>query len=354
MEEKIEFEEKDIIREIFLNLLISAFIIMAYFYTSETFGSISTKYIDNSEFSILFGITILILALLSVLTKPIHGLISGFIGELLYQLAFYDEIYVEWCSIVAIFGFMCGIYGYKPLKYQDKQKIVYTVIFLLISSLITAIFISIIGVNNGLQFFLEALISVVFLVPLLLIGYDKVFASKERGIYHELLTHHPPSQNDHAFYLQFGRTRFYFCTRCSGMVIGGIIAVFWSHLIEVIYDIKFSPELALLLCVILPIPGLIDWGTQRMLYRKSTTESRLFTGFILGHSLHFLSFTRPYYLFMTIILILYFGIFFIMMFLGQRKEIRRIKAAINNMPKEEDNRIIDDQIVVQDKFKEEA
>ena len=96
------------IRTIFINLLIISFMIMSYVYLSDPLGSISTLFLENQEFNIQFGVILLIFGFFSVIAGKFQGLIAGFFGELLYQLAFYDEIYFEWCLIVAIFGFLCG------------------------------------------------------------------------------------------------------------------------------------------------------------------------------------------------------------------------------------------------------
>ncbi|MFX1256978.1 MAG: DUF2085 domain-containing protein [Promethearchaeota archaeon] len=335
-------ERNNILRRIFLNLLKSVFIIMCYFYISEFFGSISTIYVENSEFLIQFGFTLLIFTILAILAGAYHGFIAGFIGEFLYQLAYYDTIHLDWCFIIAIWGFMCGIYKYKPLKYQKRIKMLYTFLALIISSLIT-IFILIIFqnlffphkfdiediiLNFGVKFIIQSFLTVILLVPPILFLYDWVFAKKENHLYFLLLTHHTISQRDHTFYFKFGRTYIYLCSRCSGIMIGGILASFSTHLIMQIYDIEFNPEIALILCVLLPLPGLIDWGTQRILLRKSTTESRLFTGFVLGSALHFLSFTNKYFFFMIFLVILYFSILGILMYIGIKKEMRLFKEEL--------------------------
>ncbi|MFX1385683.1 MAG: DUF2085 domain-containing protein, partial [Promethearchaeota archaeon] len=178
----------------------------------------------------------------------------------------------------------------------------------------------------------------IFIVPLLLFLYDKVLAKEEKHVYQMILTHHPLSASDHTFYLKFGRTKIYFCSRCSGVIIGGLIALFTTYLIYKIYNVEFSAEIAILLCIILPIPGLFDWGTQRLLLRKSTTRSRLFTGFIIGLALHFMSFTYKYYFYTIIILIVYFTIFGLLVFFGHKKEIRLLKADYDNyVPLEHNN-----------------
>ncbi|MFX1316064.1 MAG: DUF2085 domain-containing protein [Promethearchaeota archaeon] len=336
-------------RAFFLNLLISVFIIMTYVYVSDPFGSISTIYVESQEFNIQFGITLLIFTLLSFLAGSYHGFIAGFLGELLYQMAFYHDLYLEWCIIVALLGFLSGIYKYKPLKYQEGMKTYYTfIILIIISTIITGIITLIyfllysnefnsetIIQNFGFKFFMQSLISIVFIIPLLLVLYDRLLAKEERFIYNMLLTHHPISASDHTFYFKFGRTRIYLCSRCSGVILGGIIALFLTYLIEHIFDARFSPEIAVLLCIVLPIPGLIDWGSQRLLLRKSTTSSRLFTGFIIGLALHFMSFTDKYYFFILFLVMFYFTIFFLLVYFGHKKELKLLKAEVEEFSTEE-------------------
>ncbi len=343
-------EQNHLLRVIFLNLLIIAFIIISYVYISEPFGSISTVFIESQEFSVYFGVSLLIFTFFSVLAGSLPSLIAGFFGELLFQLAFYNTLHLEWCFIIAIFGFLCGIYKYKPLKYKDGIKIYYTFIVLIIISFITASLIitfqfifygdqlsaEIIVYNYGFKFFLQSLISIIFLVPILLIIYDKFLATHERHLYYTVLTHHEFTANDHTFYLKFGRTKIYFCSRCSGVILGGLTAIFASYLIEKILNSELSAELALLLIIILPIPGIIDWGTQRLLLRKSTTESRLFTGFIIGAALHLMSFTYKYYFYTMLILVIYFSIFGMLVYLGHKKEMKLLEEELNNLSPEEE------------------
>ncbi|MFW9865785.1 MAG: DUF2085 domain-containing protein [Candidatus Thorarchaeota archaeon] len=329
-------ERKDYTRSIFLNLLITAFIIITYVYFGEVFGSISTIFIQSQEFILRFGPTLLIFTFFSSLAGSIHGFIDGFLAELLYQLAFYHDIYLEWTFIVGILGFLVGLYKYKPERFDDKIKFIYTFFVLVIASLVITGLIMIIQVltstgdiipniiifNYGVKFFFQALISYVFLVPVLAILYDRVFSTREKHLYYIFLTHHPESASDHTFYLKFGRTKIFFCSRCSGVITGGLFALFFTHMLTQIFQTELSSEIALILIIILPLPGLTDWGTQRLLLRKSTTASRLFTGFIIGNALHFMSLTYKYYFFTIIILIIYFTAFGILLYLGHKKELR--------------------------------
>jgi len=248
---------------------------------------------------------------------------------------------------------LVGIYKYHPSKYHVKRNVFYTLLALLLISFIVfglivithsiiygGLFtLEVIIVNFGFKFLVQTLISIIFIIPLLLFLYDKVLAKEERHVYQMILTHHPLSASDHTFYLKFGRTKIYFCSRCSGVIIGGLIALFTTYLVFKIYDVKFSAEIALLLCIILPIPGLLDWGTQRLLLRKSTTGSRLLTGFIIGLALHFMSFTYKYYLYTMLILVVYFTIFGLLVFFGHKKEMKLLKTEYESYLPNEQNSI---------------
>ena len=343
-------EQNSLLRVIFLNLLIIAFITISYVYISEPVGSISTPFINNQEFSVQFGITLFIFCFFSVLAGSISGLVAGFLGEFLFQLAFYNSLFLEWCFVVALLGFLCGLYKYKPLKYHEGIKVYYTFISLIIISFIISALIVLfqsfiygnqlsienIIYNYGFNFFFNSLISIIFIIPIILILYDKVLAKEEKHLYYMWLTHHPVVASDHTFFLKFGRTKIYFCTRCSGVIIGGLIALFSTYLTQKILGIEFDAGIALMLCIILPIPGIIDWGTQRLLLRKSTTGSRLFTGFIIGMALHFMSYTYDYYFYTMLILMIYFSIFFLLVYLGHKKEMRLLEEELDNLSIEED------------------
>jgi len=119
------------------------------------------------------------------------------------------------------------------------------------------------------------------------------------------------------------------------MVIGIILSVFFTYLYQLIVNQQFSSELAFIVIIICPIPGLIDWGTQKLLLRTSTTESRLFTGFIIGIALHFLSFTREYYFLTLVIVTVYFGIFFLFFFFGQKKLLKELDKELNPVSPED-------------------
>ena len=324
---------------------------MIYFYISEVFGSISSPYILNEGFSIQFSVSLLIFGFLSILAGPIQGLISGFLGELFYQMAYFHMIFIDWCLIVALIGFTCGIYRYKPLKYHKGMKVYYTFLILIILTFGVMILIflfqiliyqnhmsiDLIFIDYGFKFFTQSLISLIFPLPILLIIYDKVLSSKERIVYNLFLTHHPINASDHTYYLEFGKTRIYFCTRCSGVIIGIIASTFIFHFINLTFDLIISPEVALILCIILPIFGIIDWGTQKLQYRKSTTFSRLLTGTLIGFAMNLISYTGQYYLYLILIITAFFVLFFVLVYLGNRKEMKKFKKELDPLSEDNEN-----------------
>ncbi|MCK4282596.1 MAG: DUF2085 domain-containing protein, partial [Candidatus Lokiarchaeota archaeon] len=213
-------------------------------------------------------------------------------GEFLYQLSFFPEhtIYFEWVFLVGVMGILFGIYEYKPLKYQKgTTKIFNNFLFFIISSfiiLILSVFFTALNsdlelefilLNVGFKLFMEIIISAVFLVPILIFIIDMLFSSTEREIYNVLLTHHSYFEIDHTFKIKFGRTNVYFCSRCSGMIVSLVFSSFMVYLYENITKLPFNQELAFFLCILLPIIPLIDWGTQKLRYRKSNTNLRLLT-----------------------------------------------------------------------------
>lgn len=331
-------------RTLFVGILIEIFIIMCYFYVSELFGSISTPFIKSNNFSLNFSLTLFLFTFFSVLAGSIHGFVSGFISELLFQLSFYSSIRLDWIIIISVYGLICGFSKYKPLMYRNQKKALKVVLIVGISSLITfleimvfqfilswgGVDVFVILINYGTKFLIQALVSVVFFVPALLYLYDWYLAREERHIYNLVLTHHPLSASDHTFYLKFGRTKIYFCSRCSGVIIGGIMTLFFFHLINLIFHVSPSPEIALVLMILAPIPGLIDWGTQRLLLRKSTTSSRLLTGFIIGIGLNLINYTYKYYSITLTIIAIDFSILFLLMFLGYRKELKKFREGFNS------------------------
>ena len=341
-------KSKSKLRYLAVNLLTIIFIIMTYFYISEIFGSISTPYIYANKFEIIFAPSLYIFVLFSILSGPIQAFISGLLGEFIYQLAFYDSLEISWCFLIGFFGLISALYKYKPLKYQKVKPILYSSLILIVTSIIFVVFmifyqillysniinLNQIFINFGLKLFIECLVSITFLIPLSLFIYDRILASEERVVFNLFLTHHPVEASDHTFAFKFGRTYVYFCSRCSGMMIGLIFSIFFIHVVEKIIHSVFDPSFALLLIIILPIPGLIDWGTQRLLLRSSSTSSRIFTGFIIGVAMNLVPFTEDYKFIAFIIISIYFGILLVLFYIGQKLLLRKLDKELTPQPPE--------------------
>ncbi|MHA1687877.1 MAG: DUF2085 domain-containing protein [Promethearchaeota archaeon] len=327
------------LRSIFLNLFTIFFIILVHVSLSNLIGSSSTYFIETPNSPLLIGISLMIFGFFSTLTGPCRSFIAGFLGELLYQIGYFETIHVEWCLLMGTFGFICGLNIYKPLKYLKIKNIAFTLLVFFLASLggaLVLLLFKFFSLESGgtiesafsnpvWYFFLHGFLSTALLSLPLLIIYDFFLSRKERIIYNELLTHHLSFQSDHAFYLQFGRTYIFFCSRCSGVIIGGLFSIFLTTLLENGFNIMINPDFAVLVCMILPIPGMIDWGTQRLLYRTSNTKIRLLTGFILGIALHFMSFTSKHALFMLFLLIFYFSLLGVLIYIGHKKELKQSK-----------------------------
>ncbi len=334
----VKKEKRDIYRFIFLNLLISFFIIMIYFYLSEMFGSISTFFRYSPSFSINIIISMLVFAFLAVLAGGLHGFVGGFFGELLVQVAFYSTIDLTWCFIIAILGLICGIYRYKLERSKKLKTLFYIFLCLFMAIIITTVlliaftalkFLTTISpysllINFGFKYFINSLVSILIFVPIFLVAYDRGFSNKERNIIKEFFTHHANTEEGlkHAFYFKFGRTKIFFCSRCSGVILGIIFSSFFFHLMDLIYHFEISPEFALILCSLTPIPVFIDWGTQKLMFRTSNTKYRLLTGTILGFSMFTITYTRAYLIFLLVIVTIYFVILFGLFYFGQKKAFR--------------------------------
>lgn len=90
-----------------------------------------------------------------------------------------------------------------------------------------------------------------------------------------LLAHHPYSELDRTVKICIGKTDLFLCTRCTGQYLG--IIVYLSFFLQ-------EPTVNLLISsiILLPLPATLDWLTQTLKWRKSTTLIRLITGFLFG------------------------------------------------------------------------
>jgi len=142
--------------------------------------------------------------------------------------------------------------------------------------------------------------------------YMNIFIPQPGELYHDLLTHHPLSADNHTIVFYLGKVRIYFCTRCTGTIYGTFFGLFFIEILSLVWNLTLAPITALWLIILLPLFPITDWGLQAIHYRPANTTSRLFTGFILGISIILIQWTRGYEIYMILILVVYFTLFFLL------------------------------------------
>lgn len=318
------------------------FTIIFYYFTSKASGyliflnpaDIGTP-IPNFQFLTGF----LILAILSQIWGWVIGGIGGLLGDIIYQFVSNDIILWEYTIAAVIIGIVSGLFRYQKEKFQDKRTLI-KVFYSLVLGIILSMFIQYfaismlypamdwsalvgqIALRNLLQFIVSEIISVLFLMPLITLLIDLLLkrSTNQFGcIYRIIFTHHTEFESDHAIPLNIGGYNVFFCTRCSGMFAGIIIGLFIESILILAFDITIDPNIALFSMVLLPIPGFIDWGTQKLGYRKSSDVSRVITGVLLGITLHMATLTekgdfRPF-----LIILAYFLVFGLLIYFGNKK-----------------------------------
>jgi uncharacterized membrane protein len=176
--------------------------------------------------------------------------------------------------------------------------------------------------RNLLQFLISEIISFLFFTPIIIVLVDYVLrkgANQFGCVYRIPLAHHSEFESDHAVPVNIGGYNIFFCTRCSGMLTGILIGVFIESFLFLAYRFTIEPGIAKILMIVLPIPGLIDWGTQRLGYRKSTDISRIITGLSIGFALHMTTLTEPGDTTPLLIIGLYFIVFGLLIYFGSKQ-----------------------------------
>jgi uncharacterized membrane protein len=137
-----------------------------------------------------------------------------------------------------------------------------------------------------------------------------------KAIYNPALTHHVIEDSDHVIGVKFGKVTVFFCTRCSGMLVGLFLSLYAFSSIQ----LGISPFVAFVLDIFVPAPVFIDWGLQRFGRRKATTWSRIMTGVLTGFGFALIPQAAPdYSLHASIVLMSYFAVFFLIYFLSARR-----------------------------------
>ncbi|MHA1728838.1 MAG: DUF2085 domain-containing protein [Promethearchaeota archaeon] len=326
--------------EIIINEFIRIFfIILAYF-----FGNISSGYLFFLEhsydtinqiqiFQFLTGS--LILVVLANIWGPIAGGIGGFLGDLIYQFASIHSIKWEFTLIAIFIGLLAGFPRYDKDETLPNLKIMKYFYSLVAGTIFSVFFLFLNNINPAvyITFFISELISFVFLGPLVIVLLDIILkntANKYGIIYKIILTHHYELDSDHAVPINIGGYNIFVCTRCAGTITGILIGIFIETFLYFSSGIIIRPFFAFLLCIIMPLPGLIDWGTQKLIYRRSNDNLRIITGVLLGIAMHMLRFVKEYILGVFLLLLIYFGIFFGISVLGSKKINKNLDLQYSN------------------------
>ncbi len=333
--------------KVFQNVAFILINALLYFYCTKLTGPFqiySLTFFTFDQIRILLGVSIV--GALAVFYGPTRGMVSIVVGEFLVQWKM-NSLPTWWfLGVFALF--------LLPLYFHESQKnnpylgnLAFKVSVATGYGLLTgAAGFFLLGLLSGIsvtefvpQWEAFVLSSAVSFIPLMIV-FAVIFAClrRPRTIYNTMLTHHPWDDRDHTISIRFGGLVVYFCTRCSGMVMGVIGILILSDL----FPFTIAPEMAVIFCIILPAPGLFIWSGQKFELWKDKTPSRILNGILLGVSIFMLTKTHPLFLEMSLILVIYFVIFYTIMFGGtyyRRKKLQReIEESLKESPpKDEEN-----------------
>lgn len=335
-------EKRTIINKFKNSLLKILFTIIFYYFCSKASGYLfflqpADIGIPIPNFQFLTGL--LMLSILSQIWGFVIGGIGGLLGDIIYQFASNHTIYWEYTVVIVIIGIASGLFPYQKEKIHDK-RILIKIFYALVLGIVFSIFIQYfaidlfypslnwssltgqIALRNIIQFMVSEIISFLFITPLFILVTDLILkrtANQFGCIYRILLTHHSEFESDHAIPINIGGYNIFFCTRCTAMFTGIIIGLFIESLLILGFNITIDPNIALLSMIFLPIPGFIDWGTQKLGYRKSSDTSRVITGLLLGITLHLTTLTEKGDITPFLIILVYFLIFSLLIYFGNKK-----------------------------------
>ncbi|NHI91636.1 MAG: DUF2085 domain-containing protein [Candidatus Lokiarchaeota archaeon] len=145
-------------------------------------------------------------------------------------------------------------------------------------------------------------------------------------------SHHRKGHIDyytHTFRLSFKGRDIYLCARCTGIYV----AFFSFFIFGIIFGFSFfqtrlNPYLSLFFAVMLVMPLLVDWGTQKLGLRESINPLRFITGFIFGIGFWFIQFTIPIYFWALLTMALYSLAMYTITLIGRKR--RTVKVDIKD------------------------
>ena len=110
-------------------------------------------------------------------------------------------------------------------------------------------------------------------------GNESNFAAGSRPpLWFLLLSHHSYNKLSHTIQVWIGERRICLCTRCTGIGLGMLAALFYGNILA--STVAGTPALIILFTM----PAIIDWLFQVFGVRESTSIRRLTTGALVGQA----------------------------------------------------------------------
>lgn len=318
----------DRVKNVFSKIILISLI---YIVCSEYFGYENFLRANNNSASlqIYMLVNFISLAFLSFIWGSFYGSIGGLLGEFYFQTILNINYAIPLLLNTFLIGLFSGLYRYKKDILNSAKSIVIVFLEFAVSSLCSLFLMDSYLHELAISFSLSVFISVPIFTMILILVVDlllKKNSNEFNVVYNVFFTHHEILARDHAIPVKVGEYNMFFCTRCSGTLIGVLIGLVIELSFQHIRGIALTPETALIVCIITPIPGLVDWGTQTLGYRKSNDVIRIITGIFLGIAIHMLSLTKTLVLEMFILLMVYFSIFFVIYSIPRRKLLKKLNA----------------------------
>ncbi len=310
-----------------------------YFYCTKTFGPFQVRsltFFTFEQVKVFLGMAIV--GSLAIFYGPTRGIISIILGQFLVQWKL--DIFPTWWLLGVFPLFLLPHYFYGSQKnntHLDKLAFKVSIVtgYDVLAGAAGFFFFALFGGMDILELVPQweafVLSSAISYIPFMIV-FSVIFAylRRPRTIYKSMLTHHPWDDRDHTISIRFGGLVLYLCTRCSGMVMGIVGCLILFDL----FPITIAPDIAILLCIILPAPGLFIWSGQKFELWKDMTPSRILNGILLGISIYMLTKTQSLLVQMTIILVIYFVIFYTVLFAGTYYRRKKMQAEFEDLLKE--------------------
>lgn len=338
---------KDRFFKLFQNVAFIVIFALLYFYSSKLFGPfqiLSVTFFTLEQVKVLLGVAIIYA--IAYFYGPVRGIFMIVVGECLVQ---WKLIAIPQWWFVGVYPlFLLPLFFIKsestPTRYARFGIKITTSSSLGALAGVTGFFL--LGLLGGVPFkqlvpqwgafVCAAVVTFIPMTIVLAVIFTKI--RQPREIFNQALTHHSWEDRDHTITFRFGGLSVHFCTRCTGMVLG-VIVIF---LISDLFPFVIAPELALLLCILLPAPGLFIWSVQKFGFWKDKTPSRLVNGAALGIAIYMLTQTRPLFVEMTVIMVIYFAIFYGITIGGswyqRKKQQEEIEELMTEIPEKEEEK----------------